>query len=343
MTRLPSSPLTGFMLLAMCAAFPVQAGPTVGCVWTDADRQAERQVRALAELLCRHQLVPSPVLSRLPEDVSAAALLRREDLDFLERHPLPEPSPDVERPPGLRSALAHFTQCQVQVSPGTEWSAAFILETRPRWEETSWRTPEVLTPESPTGRMRALSRWAARHPDTVTVPHFLRFQSTREGWRAAYLLPEEAARGAEEEERRRLPPLEPRQCPVTREMAIRPFAPGMTPPRWRSGNLPSTLQDVMETGFGGFAAFRCVLTRQGEPRDCCLHRSLPLLDERLLRGLLRMRFTPVEEQGSPIDAEVLFSFRIFKRPVSPCVSYEPVRSPPIDLVLTPPPAPHGSP
>lgn len=267
-------------------------------------RGLEQELWEKAQLLCRYQLLRSPVLSRLPEHYRPSDIIRKEDLDYLRQHPEKAPRTELDKP-GLHEALAHFTDCEVSASTwhtGTRNRAdVFITEHRPRWEDASLRTPEVLSPRTPTERTIALVRWIRHHP-IITRRHELSFQRTPEGWRANYQFPEQ--------EYLRAHPVVVRQCPVVHEgPPVRPFGPGMTPPRLRSGNPPEYPRAAMEARVQGRFIARCILTREGEPRDCCILKDLPHVAEDLLRDLALMRFTPVLHQGQPIEVEYDFHFR----------------------------------
>jgi hypothetical protein len=326
------------LLLGVCTPSTVYAGEPVCTTGPSANEVREQQramkeIRQKAELLCRHQLLPWPVLSRLPKTASPSELIRQEDLDFLQRQPPREPLTELDTH-GLHKVLAHFAQCQVGVWRLGPQAVASIRENRPRWEDPSLLTPEVLTPQTPARRMAALVRWTLHHPDTVTREHELAFQLTPAGWRAAYLLPEE--------EERRAHPIDVRRCPEQREgMAARPFEQDMTPPRLRSGAMPSWTREAVEARVGGLFTARCLLSREGEPRECCVLKSLRSMDEVILRALSKMRFTPVEQRGQPLEVEYDFKFWMSAARIHPCESSVP---PSIELrVGTPDRTPGTSP
>ncbi|QRK12751.1 TonB family protein [Archangium violaceum] len=305
------------LLLGVCAPSTVHAGEPVCTTGPSAyevreQQRAMKEIRQKAEFLCRHQLLPWPVLSRLPKAASPSEFIRQEDLDFVQRHPPRVPLTELDTH-GLHKVLAHFAQCQVSVWRQGQRATASIRESRPRWEDPSLLTPEVIAPQTPTRRMAALVRWTLRHPDTVTREYELAFQLTPAGWRAAYLLPEE--------EERRTHPIDVSRCSAQREgMAGRPFEQDMTPPRLLSGAMPPWTREAVEARIQGLFTARCRLTREGEPRECCVLKSLPFMDEAILRALSKMRFTPVEQQGQPIEVTYDFKFRMMQFRTDPCES-----------------------
>ncbi|WNG33761.1 hypothetical protein F0U61_09045 [Archangium violaceum] len=305
------------LLLGVCTPSTVSAGEAVCQTGPSAyevreQQRAMKEIREKAEFLCRHQLLPWPVLSRLPKGASPSDFIRQEDLDFIQQHPPQVPLTELDTH-GLHKVLAHFAQCQVNVWRLGHRATAFIRESRPRWEDPSLLTPEVIAPQTPTRRMAALVRWTLRHPDTITRQYELAFQRTPAGWRAAYLLPEE--------EERRTNPIDLSRCPAQREgVAGRPFEQDMTPPRLISGAMPPWTREAVEARIQGLFTARCRLTREGEPRECCVVKPLPFMDEVILRALSKMRFTPVEQQGKPVEVEYDFKFRMMAARIHPCES-----------------------
>ncbi|WNG41044.1 hypothetical protein F0U61_50615 [Archangium violaceum] len=281
------------------------------------------ELKQRAALLCRYQLLTAPVTSRLPEALVPSELIRQEDLDFIQRNPSLMRLSELDRP-GLYAALARYSQCEAYGASIFEDQAEVTVRlTRPRWEDPSLRTPEVLNPETPAQRFMALVRWTRHHPDTVTTEETLRFQRTPAGWRADYQLPEQ--------EERRLQPFVLHSCPSGNDSSsVTPFEPGMSPPKYLSGRMPRYTREALEARLQGAFIARCHLTRDGEVKDCCIRKPLPYIGESIIRALYKMRFTPVQHQGQPIDAAYDFRFRlqIARGWLEGDILFEPLDNPP---------------
>jgi protein TonB len=55
----------------------------------------------------------------------------------------------------------------------------------------------------------------------------------------------------------------------------------------------------------------CVITVEGEVRDCRVLRGLPFMDEAAVEALQRRRYRPATRNGQPV--EVVYPFRIHLR------------------------------
>jgi hypothetical protein len=287
------------LLLGGCAAPSASERGTAITAALEAPRPELTRAR-IAEVLCQYQLLPEPVLSRLPEPYRPSELLRQEDLDFLRRHPSYQLETDLDRP-GLYAALSRFVECTVEreVDYGNGQAAVSVRYTRPRWEAASLRTQQILYASSSTQRLIALNRWLHRHPETTTDYLTVLFERTPTGWRADLQLPEQAA----------LHPRQVRGCSDPSRPVARSFGAGMSKPRLLSGSWPTYTREALEARVQGLLIAQCRITAQGEPKDCCITRPLPHLEWAVLRQLSRLRFEPATYAGEPIDVEYVFNLR----------------------------------
>ncbi|HEX5751193.1 MAG TPA: energy transducer TonB [Archangium sp.] len=251
-------------------------------------------------MLCQYQLLPEPVLSRLPESYRPSELIRQEDLDFLRRHPSYLPEMDLDRP-GLQAALSRFVECSVEreVDDGNGQAAGSVRYTRPRWEAASLRTSPILNPSSPTRRLIALNQWIHRHPETTTTWQTVLFERTPTGWRADFQRPEQEA----------LHPRQIRSCSDPSRPVARLFGPGMSMPRLLSGSWPTYTRDAYEARVQGLLIAQCRITTEGETKDCCISKPLPHLEWAVLRQLSGLHFEPATDGGEPIEVEYVFRLR----------------------------------
>lgn len=90
-----------------------------------------------------------------------------------------------------------------------------------------------------------------------------------------------------------------------------PFEPGgMTRPQRVSGREPQLTSEARAERVRGTALVRCVVTREGQVRNCRLLNGLPHMEQELLEALSTWRVTPVMAQGKPIDVDYTFVVRI---------------------------------
>lgn len=290
------------LLLGGCVAPSASVGSTAVTGSTESlpARHPELTRAQIAEVLCQYQLLPEPVLSRLPRHYRPSELIRQEDLDFLRRHPSYQPETDLDRT-GLYATLSRFVECTVEreVDYGNGQAAVSVRYTRPRWETASLRRPQILNPSSPTQRLIALNQWRLRHPETTTGYETVLFERTPTGWRADFQLPEQEK-------------LHPRQVPSCSDASrpvARSFGTGMNKPRLISGSWPTYTREALEARVQGLLIAHCRITAKGETKDCCISKPLPHLEWAVLRQLSRLRFEPATYAGEPIDVEYVFNLR----------------------------------
>ncbi|WP_375771243.1 energy transducer TonB [Archangium gephyra] len=298
-------------LLAGCAAGTAGSG-----VASDEDAQ---ELRQKAVFLCEHQQLLAPVVSRFPEGVEPSDFIRQEDLDFIQRTPSLAAPTELDVP-GLQAELARYVQCESgRLSVWGDLATVELRQLRPQWEDPLLRTPEVLAPTSPEQRRSALELWARQNPATVSYQHQLWFVRTPEGWRRDYSLPEEEALFSTHfavprcEGAPGVPgPGEgtgPAQVMGEPDDVV-PFQNHMSAPRRLWGPRLELPPEAREQRVGGVGRARCTINREGRVKDCCVLKSLPLVDGPFVRSLLRSRYTPGLLDGQPIQLRYTFTLRL---------------------------------
>jgi protein TonB len=84
------------------------------------------------------------------------------------------------------------------------------------------------------------------------------------------------------------------------------FDDRMTRPSKLAGPDPQYTPQAIEREIEGTMLVRCVVTVQGEVRDCRIVKGLPYLDEAVVAALERRRYRPATLGGRPIDVDYLF-------------------------------------
>jgi protein TonB len=85
----------------------------------------------------------------------------------------------------------------------------------------------------------------------------------------------------------------------------------MTQPVYLSGPSPEYTRRALRHEVEGQMLLHCVITVDGEVRDCRVLRGLPFMDEVAVEALQRRRYRPATRNGQPV--EVVYPFRIHLR------------------------------
>ncbi|MCP3143313.1 energy transducer TonB [Pyxidicoccus xibeiensis] len=283
----------------------------------EAKRRDELELKARAELLCRHHQLGAPAMARLPQGTRANDLIRDVDLFFVRDHPALVVRTPVDLPAAFAEVARHI-RCEVESVELRGCTAAVtVLQTRPRWEDPGFPA-EALKGTAPSDEVRAsLGRWMEPESAPVMETHRFSFSITPSGWRADYELPEKA-RGLED----------PFFAPVgTAEQLLAtamPSEPGSFPDASsRQGNrvtasdwLCRNDQESMPAAavrVEGQVVVRCVITREGSVKSCRVQKTLPQMEKTVLDSLYGSRSRPVTVGGVPIDVTYTFTLD-FKPP-----------------------------
>lgn len=89
-----------------------------------------------------------------------------------------------------------------------------------------------------------------------------------------------------------------------------PFGAGMTRPERISGPIPLYTKEALEKRVEGLMVVKCVITLQGEVRQCRIIQPLPFMEAAVLDALYQSRYKPVMLEGKPIQVDYTFNIRL---------------------------------
>jgi TonB family protein len=85
-------------------------------------------------------------------------------------------------------------------------------------------------------------------------------------------------------------------------------AASMTRPVFVSGPDPAYTRAALDREVEGLMVVSCVVTREGQVRDCQVLQGLPYMDAAVVKALERRRYRPATLRGEPV--EVTYQFRL---------------------------------
>ncbi|MBJ6760072.1 hypothetical protein JGU66_04805 [Myxococcaceae bacterium JPH2] len=167
----------------------------VGC------RRDESELRTQAEWLCHYNQLTSPTLESFPEGVQPSEHLRKEDLEFLQKHgaggnPISQGMKAALAPgmQALAEGMSKHTDCEVTVMAVSDDSAMVsVKRLHPDLGPTDFfgRLGELTQMGSKEARLARVDAWAQASPRRETT-HALSFVRTQDGWRVRYDLQAQA-------------------------------------------------------------------------------------------------------------------------------------------------------
>jgi TonB family protein len=89
-----------------------------------------------------------------------------------------------------------------------------------------------------------------------------------------------------------------------------PFGAGMTRPERLSGPIPQYTKEALEKRSEGLMIVKCIITREGEVRNCRIVKPLPFMEEAVLDALYQSRYKPVTLEGKPVQVDYTFNIRL---------------------------------
>lgn len=84
-----------------------------------------------------------------------------------------------------------------------------------------------------------------------------------------------------------------------------PFGPGMERPKKKSGPDPTYTREAREAKVEGKCIAQCVVTKEGDLKECKILKSVPFMDQAVLDALAKQKWEPATVDGKPVS--VLFS------------------------------------
>jgi TonB family protein len=107
------------------------------------------------------------------------------------------------------------------------------------------------------------------------------------------------------------PPAQPANVSTdTQSVVTLPFGAGMTRPERISGPIPQYTKEALENRTEGLMIVKCIITREGEVRNCIIIQPLPFMEEAVLDALYQSRYKPVTLEGRPIQVDYTFNIRL---------------------------------
>jgi TonB family protein len=94
------------------------------------------------------------------------------------------------------------------------------------------------------------------------------------------------------------------------ENDVIPFGNGMTPPEKISGPSPVYTKEALAQRVEGPMILKCVITREGQVKNCRIIRPLPHMESAVLDALYQSRYKPVTYQGVPVNADYTFNLQL---------------------------------
>jgi TonB family protein len=84
----------------------------------------------------------------------------------------------------------------------------------------------------------------------------------------------------------------------------------MTRPRLVVGKDPIYTEEALRNRVQGMFAARCVITAEGEVRNCLVLKSIPLMNDAILDALMQRRYTPALLDGQPVNVRYVFNVKL---------------------------------
>ncbi len=88
------------------------------------------------------------------------------------------------------------------------------------------------------------------------------------------------------------------------------LTPDMQAPQLLSGPEPRYPLAAALEHVGGSLLVRCTVTAEGLVQDCLVLKSLPYLDEPVLKALSARRYRPALQDGQPVSVRMVFPVRV---------------------------------
>ena len=107
-----------------------------------------------------------------------------------------------------------------------------------------------------------------------------------------------------------LPP-QPGLLPEPTGEDVIPFPSGLRPPELlRQGIALEYTEQARVARVEGTMLAKCVITREGQVRDCRILKGMAHMDEAVIESLESRRYSPVYFQGSPVSVSYVFTIRL---------------------------------
>jgi periplasmic protein TonB len=91
---------------------------------------------------------------------------------------------------------------------------------------------------------------------------------------------------------------------------VLPFQGGMTPPVMLSGPAIEYTREAKLAGVQGTLIVRCVISSEGDVRDCRVLKGLPYMDEEVVQSLSARKYRPMTFQGRAVNVSYTFNVKL---------------------------------
>lgn len=96
------------------------------------------------------------------------------------------------------------------------------------------------------------------------------------------------------------------------KQAVVPFGPGMEKPKKKSGPDPAYTREARDAKVEGKMLVQCVVSTDGRLTDCKVLKSLPFMEQAVLKALAQQRWEPATQNGKPLAVlyTIHFTFKL---------------------------------
>lgn len=88
------------------------------------------------------------------------------------------------------------------------------------------------------------------------------------------------------------------------------FGEGMARPKQVKGRAPQYTREAIEARVEGTMLVQCVITTDGDLKDCKIIKPLPHMEQAVLDALRTWKYTPVTYQGRPVPVKYIIPIRL---------------------------------
>ncbi|CAM3607823.1 TonB family protein [Corallococcus sp. ZKHCc1 1396] len=100
----------------------------------------------------------------------------------------------------------------------------------------------------------------------------------------------------------------PSQAPTGTDVVA--FGAGMSRPQMLSGAQFGYTREAQLAGVEGVVTAKCVITAEGNVRDCRIIKGLPHMNDAVLSALYSRRYQPMTFQGRPVNVSYTFNINL---------------------------------
>ncbi|RKH21412.1 energy transducer TonB [Corallococcus praedator] len=91
---------------------------------------------------------------------------------------------------------------------------------------------------------------------------------------------------------------------------VLPFGSGMSRPEMLGGAQFGYTREAQLAGVEGTVSVKCVITAEGQVRNCRIIKGLPHMDDAVLSALYSRQYRPMTFQGRPVNVSYTFNINL---------------------------------